>query len=216
MYVGRIVAVGKTPKSDNVALYRVSSRSFPNRETIILEDKVVIVPRQRAEDDLKKNPYISYNAMRISNDHVVASNGSHTDPITEKLELGLPPRDALSISLLALDFERDAFNTPRIAAIVPKEGRQAWLGIIRKDALVVKSINMEAGKVIYVATYELSEIDSNQYSEFKANSANEAARAIIEQGDFQNFENPVTSAAAIVNSGRFVLGSHTVESKDPY
>ena len=208
MYVGRIVAVGKTLKSNNVALYRVSSRSFPNRKATKMKDKVVIVPREGSEDDLKKNPYISYNAIRVTNGFAVASNGSHTDPITEKIEMGYPPRDALTISLHALDFEHDDLDTPRIAAIVPVQGDHAWLGIVRKDALLVKSVNIKAGEVIYLATYNLNDVDSEQISGFDAQSADEAAKAIVEQGVFVNLENPVAAAAAIEISGQFIVGSH--------
>jgi IMP cyclohydrolase len=34
MYVGRIVAVGRTPAGRAAVMYRVSSRSFPNRRTV--------------------------------------------------------------------------------------------------------------------------------------------------------------------------------------
>jgi len=41
----------------------------------------------------------------------VVGNGSHVDPIAE-LELGYPARDALATPLLALDFEKDDYDTP--------------------------------------------------------------------------------------------------------
>ena len=34
MYVGRIVAVARTTEGSNAGLYRVSSRSFPNRTAV--------------------------------------------------------------------------------------------------------------------------------------------------------------------------------------
>ena len=92
MYVGRIVAVGRTRAGANAALYRVSSRSFPNRMAVEVDGRLAIVPRPGHEGDLHKNPYIAYNAVRIAGEFAVATNGSQTDPIAEKISLGVPPR----------------------------------------------------------------------------------------------------------------------------
>ena len=118
MYVGRIVAIGKTPAGKSAAMYRVSSRSFPNREARLKNETVSIMPRKGFEDDLNKNPYIAYNCIRLAGNFAVATNGSHTDPITEKILSGMNVRDALAFCMLALDYEKDSFNTPRIAAVV--------------------------------------------------------------------------------------------------
>jgi IMP cyclohydrolase len=93
MYIGRIVAVGRTRAGSNTALYRVSSRSFPNRMAVEVDGRLAIVPRPGHEGDLHKNPYIAYNAVRIAGEFAVATNGSHTDPIAEKIAR-VPPRDA--------------------------------------------------------------------------------------------------------------------------
>jgi hypothetical protein len=54
---------------------------------------------------------------------VIASNGSHTDPIAEKIAAGMTPRDALVLALMTMDYEKDDYNTPRIAGVVePDEG----------------------------------------------------------------------------------------------
>jgi IMP cyclohydrolase len=63
MYIGRIVAVGMTKSSKLVALYRVSSRSFPNRQTRMIGQAVAIVPKEGFESDIYKNPYIAYNCL---------------------------------------------------------------------------------------------------------------------------------------------------------
>jgi IMP cyclohydrolase len=96
MYVGRIVAVGMTRAGKAAAMYRVSSRSFPNREARLINGVVSIMPKAGFEDDLAKNPYIAYNCLRITGDIAVASNGSHTDPITEKISAGMSVRDAVA------------------------------------------------------------------------------------------------------------------------
>jgi len=95
------------------------------------------------------NPYISYNCLRTTADeeYAVVGNGTQVDPITEKLELGYPPRDALAESLLALDYEKDDYDTPRIAGVV---GAESYVGIVRRDAVLVESVS----EPTLVATYE--------------------------------------------------------------
>ena len=76
MYVGRIVAIGRTRAGSGAALYRVSSRSFPNREAKMLPGAVAIVPKPGFENDIFKNPYIAYNCVRLvpAYDLAVATN----------------------------------------------------------------------------------------------------------------------------------------------
>ena len=158
MYVGRFVAVGRTLSGANAALYRVSSRSFPNRMAVDNDGVVAIVPRPGHEGDVHKNPYIAYNALRIAGGWAIATNGAHTDPIAEKVAAGVPVRDAIALVLLTLDYEKDALDTPRIAAAVPAEGDAGVLAIVRRDALVVKEVALAAGRAVYVATYEADDV----------------------------------------------------------
>jgi IMP cyclohydrolase len=119
-YLGRMVAFAVTLDGRPAALYRVSSRSFPNRVAAVSEDKrrVAILPAPGHEADAAKNPYIAYNCARLAGDVAVLSNGSHTDPAAEKIASGMPIRDALALALLALDYEKDDYSTPRIAAAI--------------------------------------------------------------------------------------------------
>jgi len=210
MYVGRIVAVGRNRAGANAALYRVSSRSFPNRMAVEVEGRLAVVPRPGHEGDLHKNPYIAYNCLRIAGDLAVATNGSHTDPIAEKLALGVPPRDALASVLLALDFEKDALQTPRIAGIVPREGDVGWLAIVRHDALVVKAVPLEPGRAWTLATYDHDDVRDAQCVDFDAPDAEAAARFAIDGGAFAGLEKPVTAGAALASSRGFRLGTFLV------
>jgi len=211
MYVGRIVAVGRTKAGANAALYRVSSRSFPNRKCVELNGRLAVLPREGHESDVHKNPYIAYNCLRIAADCAVVTNGSQTDPIAEKIEMGMPIRDALAATLLALDFEKDDYSTPRIAGVVPLEGETGWLGIVREDALIVKAVPLAAGSAAYVATYEATEIGQAQLLEFDASDAAEAARCSVDGAGFSELTNPVTSAAALASGPRFELATYIVE-----
>jgi len=210
MYVGRIVAVGRNRAGANAALYRVSSRSFPNRMAVLVQGRLAVVPRPGHEGDLHKNPYIAYNAVRIAGEFAVATNGSQTDPIAEKLTLGVPPRDALASVLLALDFEKDALQTPRIAGIAPREGDVGWLAIVRHDALVVKAVPLAPGRAWYIATYEHDDVRESQCVDFDAPDAGACARFAVDGGAFAGLEKPVTAGAALASSRGFRLGTFLV------
>jgi len=145
MYVGRFVVVGP-----GIGAYRVSSRSFPNRQVLDRDGTVTVAPTPDAPET--DNPYISYNCVRsvetpAGDDLAVVGNGSHVDPIAEKLALGYPARDALATPLLALDFEKDDYETPRIAGVVGADA--ATIGIVRRDALLVEDVS----EPTLVATY---------------------------------------------------------------
>jgi len=211
MYIGRIVAVGRTPQGNNAAMYRVSSRSFPNRRIVRSGDQLAVIPREGCEADLAKNPYISYNCLRLAGDWAVATNGSQTDPIAEKIASGMPVRDAIALGLLALDFEHDSLDTPRIVAVAHKTEPVGFLGIIRRDALLVREMKLADGTAFYLSTYEKNRpADDNRDECFIAQSAVEATQFIIDGGVFADFTNPVTACAAVAADGGFELAFKTV------
>ncbi len=206
MYLGRIVAIGMTQSGKAAAMYRVSSRSFPNREAVLTNGQISILPRAGFESDLRKNPYISYNCVRIAGEWAVATNGSQTDPIVEKIAMGFPPRDAISLGLLAMDYEKDSLDTPRIVAVVSNKKPVGYLGIIRKDALLVREFELVPGEIRYLSTYEKNRPCDDQGSGgFDAACANCAAQYVVDGGIFADFTNPVTSAAALAAEDGFDL-----------
>ena len=145
MYIGRIVAAGMTPNGNVTAAYRVSSRSFPNRTAQLNGETVAIMPRRGHESDLAKSPYIAYNAVRLSGSIALATNGSQTDPVIEKIAMGMPVRDAMTLVLLAMDYEKDSLSTPRVCAAVDAVRKVATLGIVRKDINAVNARNCKNG-----------------------------------------------------------------------
>ena len=200
MYVGRIVAIGKSKSGRAAGLYRVSSRSFPNREAKVLGQAVAIVPKPGFENDIHKNPYIAYNCLRLVGNLAVVTNGSHTDPIAEKLQAGMSPRDALASVMLAMDYEHDSLNTPRIAAVVCSHGRLGWLAIVRQDALLVREFELQPGQAFYVCTYEKNCPCPTQVDNaLDVSSAADACQYVLGRGVFADFEKPVTAACALAN-----------------
>jgi len=198
MYLGRIVAIGMTPAGNAAALYRVSSRSFPNRRAVLAGERVSIIPREGCEADLARNPYISYNCLRLAGEWAVATNGSQTDPIVEKIAQGMAPRDAITLGLLALDYEKDSLDTPRIVAAVSNRKPVGYLGIIRRDAVLVREFALEPGVVRYLSTYECNRpADENVDRGFDAADAAAAAAYVVDGGVFAGFTNAVTSTAAV-------------------
>ncbi|WP_331235313.1 IMP cyclohydrolase [Natronorarus salvus] len=156
MYVGRFIVV-----APDRAGYRVSSRSFPDRRVIDRDGTLTVAPTPGAAET--DNPYVSYNCARFVSEGdpeagpenaeaAVLGNGSQVDPIAEKLSMGYPARDALSTALLALDYEKDDYDTPRIAGVLDSEEGTpvATVGIVRRDALLVEAVE----EPTLVATYE--------------------------------------------------------------
>jgi IMP cyclohydrolase len=189
MYLGRILAVGSN-KEGNFVAYRVSSRSFPNRMVKIFEDRAAIIPKEGHETDIFKNPYIAYNCIRIVNDIAVVSNGAHTDIIAEKIASGMNMRDSIALTLLTMDYEKDDFNTPRIAGATSLDG-ESYLGIVTHEGIIVEKVRPE--EACYISTYE--HIKPN-YVEFICSDAEDAAQFIYDGGKFEEFTNPVDSVAA--------------------
>jgi IMP cyclohydrolase len=180
MYVGRFIVVGP-----GIAAYRVSSRSFPNRQVVEREDALTVGPTPDAPET--DNPYISYNCTReTESGQVVVGNGSQVDPVTEKLDLGYPARDALVESLLALDYEKDDYDTPRIAGVVGSD--EATIGIVRKDAVLVEQVD----EPTLVATYEENR---PRAFDFTATTAEDAAREAYDL----DFEHAVCAAGVTVS-----------------
>lgn len=211
MYIGRIVAVGMTPNGKSAAMYRVSSRSFPNRETVINDRSIAVRPRAGFEADLLKSPYITYNCARMARNFAVVSNGSHTDPIAEKINMGMIPRDAIALGLLAMDYEKDSYNTPRIVAVADLESSTGYLGIVRHDALLVQEMPLKPGYVWYLSTYEKNRISSSNVDcGFTAENADEACSFVIDGGVFAEFELPVTAAAVVAGEKEFELAVQSV------
>ncbi|OGV69868.1 MAG: IMP cyclohydrolase [Lentisphaerae bacterium RIFOXYB12_FULL_65_16] len=204
MYVGRIVAIGATQSGRVAAMYRVSSRSFPNRQAKVLPGAVAVVPKPGFENDIQKNPYIAYNCLRLVGNVAVATNGSHTDPIAEKIASGMNLRDALATVLLALDYEHDQLSTPRIAALVQAGSDRAWLGIVRPDALFVREFRLQPGTAYYVCTYEHNEpLPERVDTAFDVASADEACQYVLGKGAFAALERPVTAACALASPNGF-------------
>ena len=208
MYIGRIVAFGMTKDGRPCAMYRVSSRSFPNRRAVENNGNIAIIPREGAEGDLAKNPYISYNCLRVAGEWAVATNGSQTDPIVEKIAAGMPVRDAITMCLLAMDYEKDSLDTPRVVAVAGRVSKLGYLGIVRKDAVMVREFKMVPGEARYISTYELNApCDTNVDTNFDAACEDCAAQYVVDGGVFAGFENPVTSAAAIAVEDGFALAT---------
>ncbi|MFO7695773.1 MAG: IMP cyclohydrolase [Anaerolineae bacterium] len=153
MYIGRFVLAGRTTNGTRYLGYRVSSRSFPNRRIALVGGGAVVLPT--ADAPPSDNPYIAYNCLRSHGQTTVIANGSHADPIIEKVGAGYPVRDALALALLALDYEHDSLNTPRIAAAW--EGETAYIAIVTPHKLLVQRLQPSPGSAILIATYELTD-----------------------------------------------------------
>ena len=196
MYTGRILSTGMNCDGKPFIAYRVSSRSFPNRKCLKFEKRAAIVPKEGFEKDNFENTYIAYNSIRIVEGAAIVSNGSHTDVIADKIALGMNIKDALAYSLLTMDYEKDDYNTPRIAAVVTsssdEEEYDCYIGIVNDKKLLVEQVPY--GEAAFISTYGSQVPDK---VEFEAKASDEAAKYIFDEGVFANYEKPVTSCAAV-------------------
>jgi IMP cyclohydrolase len=207
IYLGRIVAVGRTSSGKMASMYRVSSRSFPNRRADVKEDRISIVPSEGHEGDVYKNPYIAYNCAKIVGSTAIATNGSQTDPIAEKIATGMSVRDALIYSMAVMDYEKDDYNTPRVSAVVSSGSSQGWLASIRHDGLDVRSFDLNPGDCYYVSTYEHNVPNGHYKTEFDASSAEEACDFMLGGGIFAKFTNPVTAVCLLETDNGFEIAT---------
>ena len=208
MYTGRILSIGMNSDGKPFAAYRVSSRSFPNRQCLKFDTRAAIVPTEGNEKDIFKNTYIAYNCLQIVDGTAIISNGSHTDVIADKISLGMNIKDALAYSLLTMDYEKDDYNTPRIAGVVNsadnEEEYSCFVGIVSDKKLLVEEVPF--GKAVFISTYGSQVPDLVDY---EAETAAAAAKYIFDEGVFANYEKPVTSGAAVFD------GEWTIDVYNP-
>ena len=69
----------------------------------------------------------------------MVSNGSHTDVIADQIKSGMNIRDSIALSLLSMDYEKDDFNTPRIAGATTIDG-DSYIGIVTHEDLIVEKV----------------------------------------------------------------------------
>ena len=196
MYTGRILSIGMNKDGKPFAAYRVSSRSFPNRQCLKFDKRAAVVPIEGFEKDIFKNTYIAYNSIRIERGIAIVSNGSQTDVIADKIALGMNMKDALAYSLLTMDYEKDDYNTPRIAAAVSsssdEDEYECFIGIVNDKKLLVEAVPY--GEAAFISTYGSQAPDP---VEFDAKTSTEAAKFIFDEGTVADYEKPVTSCAAV-------------------
>ncbi|MBW9220590.1 IMP cyclohydrolase [Methanothermococcus sp. SCGC AD-155-N22] len=198
MYIGRFLVMGKTENGKPFISYRVSSRSFPNRRAVLKNNTVTIVPENI--EDILKNPYIMYNALKVIGNYVVATNGSHTDVIGDKIEIGYPVRDALIYSLATMDYEKDEYKTPRIAGILYREG--GYLGYVSDRDIRVCEVPLKDGIGYYLGTYGVCSISEDQKIPVVGETSREICKYILE---YKEFEHPVCCATALIDGDKIEM-----------
>ncbi|WP_297062344.1 IMP cyclohydrolase [Thermococcus sp.] len=169
-YTGRTLGIGLM-NGKPFAFYLLCSRSFPNRKAVIKGNAAYII--NQTETD---NPYVSYPVVRTNEMYAVVTNGLHTDFISQAL-VWEKPRKALVHVLDAMDYERDAYNTPRIAGIIERGSERGWLGFAGRDEFWVRSLRLKEGKAFVTATYNVDgfvELGLNGFS-----SAGELALEVL-------------------------------------
>lgn len=200
MYIGRFVAGGKLEDGSLALAYRVSSRSFPDRRIATGADRASVIPVEGSA--ATDNVYISYCCARICGSVAAISNGSHTDPIFERLVDGMPPLEAISMGLTALGYERDEQGTPRIFATADTRRDELWFGIIAADRLVIRSAPLREGAMWVLSTNELLDPASHQLPVSATGAAGLAAE-VTAGTEWSSFEHPVAAVALVASDGEW-------------
>lgn len=147
-YTGRTLGIGLM-NGKPFAFYLLCSRSFPKRKVMIKNNAAYII--NRTETD---NPYVSYPVVRTNERYTVVTNGLHTDFVFQALEWERP-RKALVHVLDAMDYERDEYNTPRIAGVIERGSERGWLGFVGRYEFWVRELKLKEGKAFVTATYNV-------------------------------------------------------------
>ena len=99
-------------------------------------------------------------------------------------------------SILQMDYEKDDYNTPRIAGVVKSSDKEdeygCFIGIVNDKKLLVEEVPY--GDAAFISTYGSQAPDP---VDFSAKTATEAAKFIFDEGTFANYEKPVTSCATV-------------------
>ncbi|WP_297421770.1 IMP cyclohydrolase [Thermococcus sp.] len=159
-YTGRTLGIGLM-NGKPFTFYLLCSRSFPERKAVIKGSTAYII--NRTETD---NPYVSYPVVRTNERYAVVTNGLHTDFIFQALDWE-KPRKALVHVLDAMDYERDAYDTPRIAGVIERGNKRGWLGFAGRGWLWVRELELKEGKAFVTATYNVDgfvELGLNNFS----------------------------------------------------
>ena len=89
-----------------------------------------------------------------------------------------------------------------------------YLGIVRKDAVLVREFELKPGELRYISTYECNKpADEQMTAEFDAAGVECCVNYVVDGGIFAEFSNPVTSAAALAEAdgSGFALGVKVVD-----
>ena len=189
MCVGRFVVLGRTGSAPGTWA-TASSRSFPTAPSARGAIVPWSCPRPTPPDTSETpNPYITYNCLRVDRGRIVVANGSHVDPIIERVTDGYELLGAITLPLLALGYERDAYNTPRIVAALDSGADEGYMGIVADDRVCVRRLKVTPGQAYLLATYELNEPTPIA---LEGNTPGELCAAIYEA----EYEHPVAALAA--------------------
>ena len=129
-YPGRVVIAGLDPHGVPFVLYAITGRSQNSRNRILVHDGDTVRTEAYDESLVSDPSLIIYNAIMKCNGWLVASNGDHTDTITDCLLRGGNFAEAVA----KRTYEPDAPSfTPRIAALVSPDGVVSFSSIIREE-----------------------------------------------------------------------------------
>ena len=115
-YAGRGIIIGKSEDGKSaVCAYFIMGRSANSRNRVFVEKNEELFTEPFDKTKVIDASLIIYPAIRRCKNHLIITNGDHTDTVYDGLKAGKSFTDALK----AREFEPDAPNfTPRISGII--------------------------------------------------------------------------------------------------
>ena len=131
-YPGRGIVIGKTPDGTKaVAAYFIMGRSANSRNRIFAERGGAVFTEPYDASRVEDPSLIIYRAVAEYEDHLIVTNGDHTETVLDGLARGL----SFSEALASRRFEPDAPHlTPRISALMTFSGGLSYSMSILKSA----------------------------------------------------------------------------------
>ena len=202
MYIGRCVVVGRITQGQLYTGYRVSARSHTRRRMQGQGRWYKSCRRKGSRIRIRTCRTIACGAWETG---IVVGNGTQTDPILEQVQKGYPLRDAIGLTLLALDYEHDEQKTPRIVAAIDTRDDCAYFGIVTDTKLEVQRCAIAPGKAVLLATYGLCHLTPVLVP-------GETVAALAQACYELAYTHPVTACAGWIVEGRLEVAVYPAPS----
>ncbi|NWG09977.1 MAG: hypothetical protein HXX80_06730 [Nitrososphaerales archaeon] len=168
VYLGRVVAIGRTKEGRPCCAYAVSgrSRSSRMRRAILHHKRVAIEPLIGVQEGQGDQASLIFYDCITYNDYpplIVIGNGNQVNSIFDLFSSEESSVKNMREILKELGPEPDSYHTPRIAGAIWKPSKDSpWrycVGMITSEDFDVKIITIPKNRLVYLSTYTGDELE---------------------------------------------------------